>query len=281
MLGLDRIKLADKGGDKGKLRHKPALLNSTLQTKTVQDVLSEGEQTALGIAGLMTEVYLDASESALILDDPITSLDHGRREKVARRLAELGRNRQVVVFTHDLTFLGDLVKAAQESGVKLTERSIVKHRDNTPGHVLETHPWKAKDAKQRIGALREKLAKIKKESSAIEPEECDERIQLWAGFLSETLERIVRNDIIGAVVDRGTSEVKPRMVKLLAAITQEDNDEYQSIYSEVSKWAARHDKSEGVNFVAPSFDDMEALLARLDSWYKTVKKYSQSTNSTA
>jgi hypothetical protein len=71
------------------------------------------------------------------------------------------------------------------------------------------------------------------------------------------------------------------MVKLLAAITQEDNDEYQSIYSEVSKWAARHDKSEGVNFVAPSFDDMEALLARLDSWYKTVKKYSQSTNSTA
>ena len=281
MLGLDRIKLADKGGDKGKLRHKPALLNSTLQTKTVQDVLSEGEQTALGIAGLMTEVYLDASESALILDDPITSLDHGRREKVARRLAELGRNRQVVVFTHDLTFLGDLVKAAQESGVKLTERSIIKHRDNTPGHVLETHPWKAKDAKQRIGALREKLAKIKKESSTIEPEECDERVQLWAGFLSETLERIVRNDIVGAVVDRGTAEVKPRMVKLLAAITKEDNDEYLSIYSEVSKWAARHDKSEGVNFIAPSFDDMEAILARLDSWYKTVKTYSQNTNSTA
>jgi len=272
-LGLEHVKLDDKGGGKGKLRHKPALLGATLTTKTVRDVLSEGEQTALGLAGLLTEINFDDSESALVLDDPITSLDHGRREKVAKRIAALADKRQVVVFTHDLTFLGDLIRAADESGVSLQERSIVKDNKGVPGSVLDTHPWKAKDAKKRIGDLREDLAKIKKEQSSLTPEEYDNRVQFWAGKVSETWERIVRNDIVGKVVDRGTTEVRPKMVKLLAQITTEDNTDFQSGYSQVSKWAPRHDKSEEVNFVAPSVDEMEKELKRIDDFYKRINAY--------
>lgn len=272
-LGLNHVKLADKGGGKGKLRHKPALLGATLTTKTVRDVLSEGEQTALGLAGLFTEINFDESESALVLDDPINSLDHGRREKVARRLAALAAKRQVIVFTHDLTFLGDLIRAADESGVALEERSIAKDNARVPGRVLETHPWKAKDAKKRIGDLRADLAKLKKNINELTPEEYENRVQLWAGLLSETWERIVRNDIVGKVVDRGTTEVRPKMIKLLAKITNVDNDEFQSAYSQVSKWAPRHDKSEEVNFVPPTVDEMEVELARIDVWYKRIVTY--------
>ncbi|SDH51791.1 AAA domain-containing protein [Leifsonia sp. 98AMF] len=271
-LGLDHVKLDDKGGGKGKLRHKPALLGATLTTKTVRDVLSEGEQTALGLAGLLTEINFDDSKSALVLDDPITSLDHGRREKVARRIAALASKRQVIVFTHDLTFLGDLIRAADEEDVPIEERSIVKDK-GVPGAVLAMHPWKAKDAKKRIGDLRADLAKLKKDQLALSTEEYDNRVQLWAGKLSETWERIVRNDVVGKVVDRGTTEVRPKMIKLLAKITAEDNSDFQSGYSQVSKWAPRHDKSEEVNFVAPSIDDMEAELNRAEAWWKKMVAY--------
>jgi hypothetical protein len=272
-LGLEHVKLDDKGGGKGKLRHKPALLGATLTTKTVRDVLSEGEQTALGLAGLLTEINFDDSESALVLDDPITSLDHGRREKVARRVAALAGKRQVIVFTHDLTFLGDLIRAADEDGVAMQERSIVKNSQGVPGTILDTHPWKAKDAKKRIHDLGVELARLKKDQSSLSQGENDNRVQLWAGKLSETWERIVRNDIVGKVVDRGTTEVRPKMIKLLAQITPEDNTDFQSGYSQVSKWAARHDKSEEVNFVAPTVDEMEAELSRVDAWHKRVISY--------
>ena len=272
-LGLEHVKLDDKGGGKGKLRHKPALLGASLSTKSVRDVLSEGEQTALGLAGLLTEVNFDASGSALVLDDPITSLDHGRREKVAKRIAVLAGERQVIVFTHDLTFLGDLIRAADEEGVALQERSIVKDGKGVPGHVLDTHPWKAKDAKKRLGDLREALAKLKKEQSDLAPDEHGRRVQLWAGMLSETWERVVRNDIVGKVVERGTTEVRPKMIKLLARITEDDNTDFQSGYSQVSKWAPRHDKSEEVNFVVPSADELEAELKRLEDWHKRIVGY--------
>lgn len=274
-LGLNHVKLDDRGGGKGKLRHKPGLLGATLKTKTVQDVLSEGEQTALGLAGILTEINFDSSESALVLDDPITSLDHGRREKVAKRIAELAARRQVIVFTHDLTFLGDIIRAAHEEGVTLLERSIVKSRLGVPGNVLATHPWKAKDAKSRIGDLRADLARLKKEELTLSPEEYENRVQLWAGKLSETWERLVRNDVVGKVVDRGTTEVRPKMIRLLARITPADNTDFQSGYSNVSKWAPRHDKSEEVNFEAPAAIDMEIELERIDAWRKRIQTYAQ------
>jgi hypothetical protein len=68
-LHLERVTLNDLGGHKGKLRHKPALLGAKMP-KPVAQVLSEGEQTALGLAGYFTETHFDGSKSAMVLDDP-------------------------------------------------------------------------------------------------------------------------------------------------------------------------------------------------------------------
>jgi 5S rRNA maturation endonuclease (ribonuclease M5) len=272
-LGLNHVVLGDQGGDKGKLKHKPALLGATLKGAKVEDVLSEGEQTALGLAGLLTEINFDASKSAVIFDDPITSLDHGRREQVAKRIAEIAKERQVIVMTHDLTFLGDLIRSAEEQDVPMLERSIIKTNQQEPGQVLLEHPWKAKDAKKRIGDLRERLAKLKKNQGTMTPSDYERDSRMWAGDLSETWERTVRNDVVGKVVDRGTTEVRPRMIKLLARITEQDNKDFQAGYSQVSKWAPRHDKSEEVNFVAPTIAQMEVELERADAWQKRVADY--------
>lgn len=271
---LDHVVLGDKGGDKGKLRHRPALLGAT-DGNLPSEVLSEGEQTALGLAGLFTEIYFDESKSAVVLDDPVSSLDHARRKKTAQRIVEIAADRQVIVFTHDLTFLGELVTATEDQSVPLTERSIERNGSQTPGFVLETYPWKAKDAKKRLNDLQEGLAKIKKSQSGISADEYEIATSAWAGSLSETWERLVRSEVIYKVVDRGTTEVRPKLFRLLARITEEDDRDFQAGYGEASEWARRHDKSEEVNTVAPTIDDMQKELDRAIAWHKRMVDYAK------
>lgn len=270
-LKLDHVILGDKGGAKGKLRHKPALLGAGSHIPS--EVLSEGEQTAAGLAGLFTEVTFDDTKSAIVLDDPVSSLDHERRDKAAKRIAELAKDRQVIVFTHDLMFLGELVKAAIDQKVVLTERSIERNGDGVPGLVIEGYPWKAKDAQERLTDLQTRLHQLKKDKAGYTSEEYELRSSDWAGRLSETWERLVRSEVINQVVDRSTTEVRPKMFRMLAKITEEDDKDFQAGYSEVSKWARRHDKSEEISYTAPNTEELQAELDRAVSWRKRMVSY--------
>ena len=162
-LRLERVTLARTRADKGALLHQPKLVGARQQV-TLPRVFSEGEQTALGLAAFFTEAHLDASKSALILDDPVTSLDHIRRGLVAARLVALAEARQVIVFTHDVAFVADLKREANGNGVPVTERSVMRSRadERKPGLCSSTHPWKAKDVAARLNELRQDLARIKK-----------------------------------------------------------------------------------------------------------------------
>jgi wobble nucleotide-excising tRNase len=60
----------------------------------------------------MTELATAAHLSALVFDDPVSSLDHRWRKKVAERLVGEAAQRQVIAFTHDLVFVNDLLDLA-------------------------------------------------------------------------------------------------------------------------------------------------------------------------
>ncbi len=52
----------------------------------VHAVLSEGEQTCVALVALLTELATTSNGSALLFDDPVSSLDHRWRKMVAKRL---------------------------------------------------------------------------------------------------------------------------------------------------------------------------------------------------
>jgi ABC-type nitrate/sulfonate/bicarbonate transport system ATPase subunit len=110
-------------------------------------------------------VVFDETRPAVVLDDPVTSLDHECRKYVARRLVELATDRQVVIFTHDLTFVGELAKAAELSGTIMTERTVERRPDGIPGVCVDNHPWKARDVAARLSDGKTELARIKRECS--------------------------------------------------------------------------------------------------------------------
>lgn len=271
-LGLRRITLSPtKGRGAVTLEHRPSLVGAT-NAAAVGDVLSEGEQTALGLAGFLTEVELDDSKSAVVFDDPVTSLDAGRRSHVAGRLMKLASERQVVVFTHEITFVAALLKEARNLGQKITPRSI-QRQGSIPGKVTKEFPWQAKDVSQRIDQLRREIARFKRERDAMDDEQYMKEIRSWAGDLSETWERAVNLEVVDQIVDRGTSQVKPLKLKILQHFTEEDHDEFQNGYGKVSGWAGRHDNAPEENFHAPDIAELESELERVTTWYEKIRKY--------
>lgn len=118
-----KIDLGQKGSGGKTLRY--------LSVEGIQSgqVLSEGEQRAIALADFFTEIEMSRINGGIIFDDPVNSLDHYRREIIARRLADAAKNRQVVVFTHDLSFICDLRHAAEEAGVSLDGHWIDKRPD--------------------------------------------------------------------------------------------------------------------------------------------------------
>lgn len=88
-------------------------LSQRVSAHMVSDVLSDGEQKAIALAEFLTELQLDPMRAPVIFDDPVNSLDHRIIDEVAKRLIELSRTRQTVIFTHSILLLNSLKQQAE------------------------------------------------------------------------------------------------------------------------------------------------------------------------
>ena len=120
-LGITSIplSLADRT-DKAVIQHRLRLNGATLAADT-SSVLSEGEHRAVALAAFLSELKMYPGKDAIIIDDPVSSLDHLRRSRVAERLIAEAKDRQVVVFTHDLVL--DPSCAFSRRGIKHPSKS--------------------------------------------------------------------------------------------------------------------------------------------------------------
>lgn len=272
ILDVEHVTFKATKARKGTQFHKADFLNARPGSKLV-DVLSEGEQTALGFAGFLTEAHFDASKSALIFDDPISSLDHVKRESVARRIVELAKERQVVIFTHDVAFTMLLHKVAGESEVQFCTRGIERRRNVGPGYTTQHHPWTAKDAAQRIDTLRKEVAGLCREEKGMLKSEYLKRTEEIAGHMSQTWERVISQVLAEPLLDYESLEVRVGKLRIVGRVTEEDVKKYDDSYSRISGWAPRHDPHPKLNYSPPTTGQLKGEIEVIYNWLKTVKKY--------
>ena len=271
-LGLEHVTFGATKARQGTLLHKADFLDACPGTK-LADVLSEGEQTSLGFAGFLTEAHFDVSKSALIFDDPVSSLDHMKREAVARRIVELAKDRQVVVFTHDVAFTMLLRKAANESTVSFATRGIERQRKMGPGYTTSSHPWTAKDAGQRVQMLNEEVAALRRKEEGMSEEDYQLETEKIAGHMSQTWERIISQVIAEPLVDFMSLEVRVGKLRIIGRVSEEDVKTYDDLYSRISGWASRHDPHPELNYSPPTVEQLKDEIAVIAEWLKTVKTY--------
>ena len=85
----------------------------TMSSHALADILSEGEQKAIALAEFLTELQLDNTKAPVIFDDPVNSLDHKIIDQVVKRLIELSKTRQVVVFSHSILLLNSFIQQSK------------------------------------------------------------------------------------------------------------------------------------------------------------------------
>jgi hypothetical protein len=254
-LDLDHIPLRfEEASEKGRNFFDMALDSRRHVAKS--RVLSEGEQRALGIACFFAEMARLPGKHGIIVDDPVSSLDHQRLRKVAARLvAEAAAGRQVIIFTHHLVFYQEILAAAaaQLPQVPVIVNLIGK-ADGRFGIISENdEPWIAKKVGKRIENLRQRLAAIPANVDC----NTDAYRRTAKDFytdLRETWERLVEEILLNGVVQRFCSGVKTQSLREVVV----DDDDYQEIYTAMTRVSefSGHDMAAGRQLPLPDRADM-------------------------
>jgi hypothetical protein len=229
-------------------------------------VLSEGEQRALGIACFFAEMKRVPGTHAIIVDDPVSSLDHQRLRKVAQRLVlEAAAGRQVIIFTHHLVFYQEVIAAAAANAPQVPVLvNLISKRDGRFGLISENdEPWIAKKVVKRIEALRARLNSIPANADRT-TDDYRRKAKDFYTDLRETWERLVEEVLLCSVVERFTSGVKTQSLRDLSV---EDAD-YQVIFAAMSRVSeySGHDMAAGRQIPVPDQEDMRRDLENLDKF---------------
>ncbi len=175
----------------------------------VDSVLSTGEQAALGTAFFLAELAVSAGESAIVLEDPVSSLDHDHREYLARRLVEEAKKRQVVIYTHDLSFLVYVQDAAAQEGVELHGHTLESSLD-VAGIVREGLPTKLLSPADRRKELRRRLKYELEPMFKGKKPEYERDADLWVGDLRKAYDQLIEDYVLAGTVRRYSRHVRVR-----------------------------------------------------------------------
>jgi len=271
-LGVGTLKVSlHSRSDKGKALHKLKL--ELPQSSNPCDILSEGEQRAIAIGSFLAEVGLSGGKGGIVFDDPVSSLDHRRRERVAKRLAAEAAHRQVIVFTHEIYFLCLLAEEAKLAGVPITTQSLIRNPDGF-GVADPDLPFEGKNASKRIAALKAQqqlIAKLHRDGD--EKEYRKHTVDAYFR-LRMAWERAVEEVLLREVIMRFRKGVETQR---LSGVVVEDDD-YAQVNAGMTKCSNfAHDKALIGGVAMPEPDELLGDILNLAKWRSDVENRSKVT----
>ena len=263
------VEMVAAGGSRGALYHKLQLRRAP--GVSVPKVVSDGEARCLSIASFFAELSTAADRSAILFDDPVSSLDQNWRDNVAARLVAESKSRQVIVFTHDIVFLVALTEHANKTEVKVNHQNL-RRGYTAAGISAHGPPYPGMKVSARVGFLKNLLpaaAKLHKENKPQEYEQAGTRIY---ALLRQAWERGVEELLLYGVVERYRNSVATQKARRLEDITVDDCTELDAAMTKSSRWEGGHDHAaaEGAPFPLP--DEIEKDITALDDWVKGLRK---------
>jgi hypothetical protein len=252
------VKMEDAEGKKGE--RKFGLRLEKAQNHKVKDIASEGEQRCLALGAFLAELSLASHQSALVFDDPVSSLDHWFCEKIARRLAEECEFRQVIVLTHDVVFLDDLRTQAEDLGVASEFRHL-EWSGKIPNQCQDGLPWDCKSPEDRVDKLGKEQRVLAKKWGPQPNEEDVREMREAYSRLRATLERIVERVVFADVVFRFRSYIDMKKLKGVVGFPDSECDEILRLHKRCSDVTEAHDPASGKQSTVPSPAELKEDVA--------------------
>jgi len=260
-------------GDIGETAHEMLLEGANIPDRVrTSEILSEGELRVIAIAGFLAELRLAPHTNAVVLDDPVSSLDHVFTGKIAGRLAREGVTRQVIIFTHNIAFLMELKDACIALAKAGTPVGLAVHTlrrvGKSAGVTTDGAPWYALKVHQRAQYLDGLVQKIK----PLYPDnmvEYNEKAAHVYGLLREAWESCVEDDLFYNVVCRYRNSVQT--LKLIEVAIEDSDIHLTDLHmSKASTWMTGHDKSKALHHDRPAPEELLTDINALRQFSKTL-----------
>lgn len=227
-------------------------------------ILSEGEQRAVALASFLTEVKMDVNNIGIVLDDPVCSLDHKRRSIIAKRLLNESKNRQVIVFTHDITFFMELKSISDKENLSFVQKTVRKIA-NIPGDIADVIPWPGMNVKERTGKLKNDLQKIRSTFNSGDMDEYFYQVKQWCELLRESWERAVEEILFNDAVQRYNPCVQTQRLKK-APFSTVLYQELEEGMLECSSWC--HDQAREIIGTVPDLEQLQQYIECFENYHK-------------
>lgn len=271
-LGFTAPELAIRpvGGQKGVLYHQVQLKHST--RAELPKVVSDGESRCIALAAFLAELQSAESGSAIVFDDPVSSLDHRWRAAVSKRLVEEAATRQVIVFTHEMVFLAALLQEADRQEISCIPQTIRRGSDSLAGHVEEGLPWTGMSTQKRIGALKNEPQRLEKMLKEHGQKDYEAGATRFYADLRRTWERAIEEVLLNDAVMRFRPGIETNRLKKIGDVCADDLDKIEAGMTKSSKWEGGHDQALAVNEPLPPPAELKADIDQLEQWVATVRK---------
>ena len=251
---------------KGKIKHKLQLKGVDLQhiNSKSTDVLSEGEQRIVSLAAFLADVTEKPHSSPFIFDDPISSLDQKYEEATAKRLIKLTKERQVIVFTHRISFLGALTAYGSPECIHIRQESW----------GCGEHGQIPLFAKKPINALKDlRNGRLVQAKKILESEGLDSYNPLAKAICSDIrilIERIVEVEFLADVIQRHRRDVNTKgKINNLAKIKLEDCLLIEKFMTDFSSY--EHSQPYEAPIEVPSPKALDDSISELLDWHSEFK----------
>lgn len=233
----------------------------------VGEVLSEGEHRCVALAAFLAEMSTTDSRSCIVFDDPVSPLDHMHREAVAKRLAEEGMDRQIVVFTHDISFLLLMHDECRTAGTHIAFRSINRGTEFA-GFCDSTPPPNAQPVEKVIESMGKHLANTRIQFDKGKKAEWYSTVRAFQEQLRTTWERAVE-EALSPVIRRLTNKVDTKGIYKLTIFTADDCNIMRAAYGRCS--SLLHSSADALNKPLPNPNAIEAEIKVLSDWVMDIQ----------
>lgn len=269
-LGAEKIKVEinKTSAAKGVVKH--ALKLKGVSNVKPNEILSEGENRIIALAAFLADVTGGNNQNPFVFDDPISSLDQTYEEKTVERLIELSNQRQVIIFTHRLSLLGQLNEKSDSDNIQIIG---IRTEHWGAGEIGDTQLFAKKTDKALNQLKNDKISKAKKVYTTEGYDAYYPRGKMLCSDIRILVERIVEFDFLADVVQRYRRAVNTMgKVDKLAKIKKEDCDLINDFMTRYSYYEHSQPGETPVEIPEPSKieNDIDNLIKWLDEFNKRV-----------
>lgn len=240
-------------------------------TEPVGKVLSEGEHRCVALAAFLAELSTIDAQSAIVFDDPVSSLDHLHRDKVATRLAEAGQTRQVIVFTHDMAFLlllDEACRATKDREATPVAYRLISRGAENAGYCHQDPPANVMPLDKVIDGMKAHLANVKFHHERGDQAKWLREVTSFQDQLRTTWERAVE-EVIGPVIRRLSRKVDTTGLIKLTVLTDTDCTAMRDAFGRCS--ALLHSQPGEINPRLPAPSVITAEIEALEKWIADIR----------